>query len=113
MKLAVITGFLGKTKDRFHEYNEALDLDGKFKLLSGIPGYSGVEVVYPYETPPAAELGPLLAKHGLSMAAVNVNVKGEPEFRNGGLELSGSGGQGQGRSLHQGGEGLRRGGRGR
>ena len=85
MKLAVITGFLGKTKDRFHEYNEALDLDGKFKLLSGIPGYSGVEVVYPYETPPAAELGPLLAKHGLSMAAVNVNVKGEPEFRNGGL----------------------------
>ena len=56
MKLAVITGFLGKTKDRFHEYNKELDLDSKFKLLAGIPGYSGVEVVYPYETPSPAEI---------------------------------------------------------
>jgi xylose isomerase len=85
MKLAVITGFLGKTKDRFHEYNKELDLDGKFALLKSIPGYSGVEVVYPYETPAPAELKSLLAKHGLSVAAINVNVKGEPEFRNGGL----------------------------
>jgi len=85
MKLAVITGFLGKTKDRFHEYNKELDLDGKFKLLAGIPGYSGVEVVYPYETPAPAEITALAAKHGLAFAAINVNVKGEPEFRNGGL----------------------------
>ncbi|PKL08288.1 MAG: hypothetical protein CVV51_09655 [Spirochaetae bacterium HGW-Spirochaetae-7] len=85
MKLAVITGFLGKTKDRFHEYNKDLDLDAKFGLLAGIPGYSGVEVVYPYETPPADQLVSLLTKHGLSIAAINVNVKGEPEFRNGGL----------------------------
>ena len=85
MKLAVITGFLGKTKDRFHEYNEALDLDAKFGLLASIPGYSGVEVVHPYEVPAAAELKALLAKHGLSVAAINVNVKAEPEFRSGGL----------------------------
>ena len=85
MKLAVITGFLGKTKDRFHEYNKELDLDGKFALLKSIPGYSGVEVVYPYETPAPAELKALLGKHGLQVAAINVNVKGEPEFRNGGL----------------------------
>ena len=85
MKLAVITGFLGKTKDRFHEYNEALDLDAKFKLLASIPGYSGVEVVHPYEVPSAAELKTLLAKHRLSVAAINVNVKAEPEFRSGGL----------------------------
>jgi xylose isomerase len=85
MKLAVITGFLGKTKDRFHEYNKELDLDGKFALLKSIPGYSGVEVVYPYETPAPAELKTMLGKHGLQVAAINVNVKGEPEFRNGGL----------------------------
>jgi xylose isomerase len=85
MKLAVITGFLGKTKDRFHEYNKELDLDGKFGLLASIPGYSGVEVVYPYETPSAPELKRILARHGLSIAAINVNVKGEPEFRNGGI----------------------------
>ncbi len=88
MKLAVITGFLGKTKDRFHEYNEALDLDAKFKLLASIPGYSGVEVVHPYEVPSAGELKSLLAKHRLSVAAINVNVKAEPEFRSGGLTSS-------------------------
>ncbi len=88
MKLAVITGFLGKTKDRFHEYNEALDLDSKFKLLASIPGYSGVEVVHPYEVPSAGELKSLLAKHALSVAAINVNVKAEPEFRSGGLTSS-------------------------
>ena len=88
MKLAVITGFLGKTKDRFHEYNEALDLDAKFKLLASIPGYSGVEVVHPYEVPSAGELKALLAKHKLSAAAINVNVKAEPEFRSGGLTSS-------------------------
>ena len=88
MKLAVITGFLGKTKDRFHEYNESLDLDAKFKLLASIPGYSGVEVVHPYEVPSAGELKSLLAKHRLSVAAINVNVKAEPEFRSGGLTSS-------------------------
>jgi xylose isomerase len=88
MKFAVITGFLGKTKDRFHEYNKDLDLDNKFSLLSTIPDFTGVEVVYPYETPTAAELKALLSKHKLKPAAINVNVKGEPEFRNGGLTSS-------------------------
>jgi len=85
LKLAVITGFLSRTKDRFHEYNEPIDLEGKFKLLSRIDGYSGVEIVYPYEVndPQATRL--LLDKYNLGIAAINVNVKAEPEFRNGGL----------------------------
>lgn len=49
LKLAIITSFLSQTKDRFHLYNEPLDLEQKFKLLSTIEGYSGVEIVYPYE----------------------------------------------------------------
>ncbi len=85
MKLAVITGFLGKTKDRFHDYNEARTLEEKFKLLASIPGFTGVEVVYPYETPKAEEMKPLLAKYKLNVAAINVNVKAEPEFKNGGI----------------------------
>jgi xylose isomerase len=47
-KMAIITGFLSKTKDRFHEYN-APSLDEKFALMAEIDGYDGVEVVYPYE----------------------------------------------------------------
>ena len=85
LKMAIITGFLSKTKDRFHEYNTPLDLDEKFALMAAIDGYDGVEIVYPYEVNDPAATRQVLAKYGLSVAAVNVNVKAEPEFRNGGL----------------------------
>ena len=85
LKLAIITGFLSKTTDRFHEYNEPLTLDQKFELMGRIEGYSGVEIVYPYEVNDVAETKAALKKHELEVAAINVNVKAEPEFRNGGL----------------------------
>lgn len=85
LKMGIITGFLSKTKDRFHEYNKPLDLDGKFELMTQIEGYDGVELVYPYEVHDPKAAKELLDKYGLNIAAVNVNVKGEPEFRNGGL----------------------------
>jgi len=85
LKMAIITGFLSRTKDRFHEYNQPLDLDQKFELMTKIAGYDGVEIVYPYEVSDPQETRALLKKHGLTVAAINVNVKAEPEFRNGGL----------------------------
>ena len=85
LKMAIITGFLSQTKDRFHEYNKPLSLDQKFDLLASTDGYDGVEIVYPYEVKDPGETRKLLDKHGLNVAAVNVNVKAEPEFRNGGL----------------------------
>ncbi len=85
LKMAIITGFLSQTKDRFHEYNTPLSLDEKFKLMSQMEGYSGVEIVFPYETNDVETTRAALKKHNLGVAAVNVNVKAEPEFRNGGL----------------------------
>ena len=85
LKLAVITGFLGRTKDRFHEYGETLDLATKLQKLAAVPGYSGAEIMVPYESKDATELNRLLQATGLALAAVNVNVKAEPEFRSGGL----------------------------
>jgi len=85
LNMAIITGFLSKTKDRFHEYNKPLDLDQKFELMTEIEGYDGVEIVYPYEASDPELTKELLKKHGLNIAAINVNVKAEPEFRNGGL----------------------------
>jgi len=84
-KLAIIIGFLGRTRDRFHEYGEAKDLEAKLDALAGIEGYSGAEVVYPYESRDPAALAAALRSRGLSLAAVNANVKAEPEFRSGGL----------------------------
>ncbi len=85
LKLAIITGFLSQTKDRFHQYNAPLALEEKFKLMTEIEGYTGVEIVYPYEVSDVEKTMAALAKYHLEVAAVNVNVKAEPEFRNGGL----------------------------
>lgn len=84
-KFAVISNFLSQTSDRFHTYNEVRDLEGKMELASQIPGVSGVEVVFPYETKDAQRLSRYLTKYRLSLSAINVNVKAEPEFRDGGL----------------------------
>ena len=85
LKMGIITGFLSRTKDRFHDYNEPLDLEDKFALLATIDGYDGVEIVYPYEVNDIDRTRALLKKFNLKVAAVNVNVKAEPEFLNGGL----------------------------
>ena len=85
LKMGIITGFLSRTKDRFHDYNVPLELDQKFALMTQIEGYDGVEIVFPYEVSDPALTRRLLDKHGLQVAAVNVNVKAEPEFKNGGL----------------------------
>lgn len=85
LKLAIITGFLSQTKDRFHNYNTPLTLEEKFSLMAKIEGYSGVEIVYPYEVQDVKATKAALSRHALAVAAINVNVKAEPEFRNGGL----------------------------
>jgi len=85
LKMAIITGFLSKTKDRFHEYNSQITLDEKFKLMNDIEGYDGVEIVFPYEVKDVDATKAALKKYNLKVAAVNVNVKAEPEFRCGGL----------------------------
>ncbi len=85
VKSAVITGFLGKTQDRFRSYNSEKSLAEKFSVLAEIDQIDGVEVVHPYEVPEASVLIDLLGKYKLSIAAINVNVKSEPEFFDGGL----------------------------
>jgi len=86
VKHAVITSFLSTTKDRFHQYNETKTLEQRLQMASDMEGVSGVEVVYPYEVcEDPGEMKQLLEKYSLSISAVNVNVKAEPEFRNGSL----------------------------
>ena len=85
LKMGIITGFLSRTKDRFHEYNQPLELEEKFSLMTEIEGYDGVEIVYPYEVNDPVKTRDLLHRYKLNTAAVNVNVKAEPEFRHGGL----------------------------
>ncbi len=85
VKNAVITSFLSKTKDRFHEYNEPRSLEERLQMVSSMEAIDGIEAVFPYETSDADELKRLLNQYQINLAAINVNVKAEPEFRDGGL----------------------------
>ena len=53
-KCALITAFVSKTKDRFHEYNEDKTLDQRLAIVSRMDGMTGVECIFPYETGDAA-----------------------------------------------------------
>lgn len=94
-KHAVITSFLNRTRDRFHEYNEERTLDERLKMVWEMQDIDGIEVVFPYETDDAEELRSLTSRYHLNIAAVNVNVKAEPEFRDGGLTSCDPGVRGQ------------------
>jgi xylose isomerase len=83
IKQAIITGFMGKLRDRFCEYHEAKTPIEKIEAVSRVKGAKGIEIVYPYECEDLEEVKKALRKYNLGVAAVNVNIKGEPEFVNG------------------------------
>ncbi len=86
VKHAVITSFLSTTKDRFHQYNQDKTLEERLQMASAMDGVSGVEMVFPYEVcDDPNDMKQLVEKFSLGISAVNVNVKAEPEFRNGSL----------------------------
>lgn len=85
MKQSIITAFLGQTQDRFSAYQRPTELAERLALVEQIPGVTGIEIVYPYETGEAAETQKLMAKHGLEFAAVNANIKKETRFVPGAL----------------------------
>ena len=55
MKQGVIIGFLGKTQDRFSEYQQPVGTLEKLQIVKEIEGFDGVEMVFPYETGDPAE----------------------------------------------------------
>jgi xylose isomerase len=80
IKQAIITSFMGKLKDRFCEYQEARTPVEKIAAVAKVKGVKGVEIVYPYELEDLNEVKKALKRYKLGVAAVNVNIKGEPEF---------------------------------
>ena len=85
MKQGVIIGFLGKTQDRFSEYQQPVDTLEKLKIVREIEGFDGVEMVFPYETGDPAETSKWMDELGLNFAAINVNIKKEAEWVPGAL----------------------------
>jgi xylose isomerase len=83
IRQAIITGFMGKLRDRFCEYHEDRTPLGKIAAIAQVKGAKGVEVVYPYDLEDLGGVKEALKKHELGVAAVNVNIKAEPEFVSG------------------------------
>ena len=88
MKQSIITAFLGRTQDRFSEYQKPTELKERLETVKKIPGVSGIEVVYPYETGKAEETKKLMSQMGLEFAAINANIKKETQWVPGALSRS-------------------------
>lgn len=88
IKQAIITAFMGKTKDRFSEYHTPRTPTEKIAAIAQVKGAKGVEIVYPYELQDVKAVKTALQDHNLGVAAVNVNIKGEPEFVSGSASVS-------------------------
>jgi xylose isomerase len=85
MKQGVIIGFLGKTQDRFSDYQKPLTTREKLEVVSKINGFDGVEMVFPYETSQTEETKKWMSEFNLNFAAINVNIKKEAEWVPGAL----------------------------
>jgi xylose isomerase len=70
-RLAIITGFLGETRNRYMVYQGNRSLSEKFEMLSRIPGADGVELCYPADFERPQELKELLGRSGVGIAGVN------------------------------------------
>jgi len=85
IKQGVIIGFLGKTQDRFSEYQKPVTTKEKLEVVSKIDGFTGVEMVFPYENGEPEETKSWMNEYDLKFAAINVNIKKETEWVPGAL----------------------------
>jgi len=85
LKQSVIIGFLGKTQDRFSEYQSPATTREKLAMVGEINGMDGVEMVFPYENGDPSETMHWMNEYELKWAAINVNIKREAEWVRGSL----------------------------
>jgi xylose isomerase len=76
---------LGKLRDRFCEYGKDFTLTERLEQVARIPELAGVEIIYPRDLSTLEGLAATLKRLKLSVAAVNVNIKADPDFAAGAL----------------------------
>ncbi|MBX2999241.1 MAG: TIM barrel protein [Caldilineaceae bacterium] len=83
LKHSVMIGFMGRQFDRFHEYQPAQDLARRLEMAKQVKDADGIEPVYPNDFADIDTTLKLIRDTGLPVSAVNVNVKGDRQFRTG------------------------------
>ncbi|MGQ9637753.1 MAG: sugar phosphate isomerase/epimerase family protein [Thermodesulfobacteriota bacterium] len=84
-KFAVNSGFFGRRRDRFTEYQPDRSLEEKFELAKQIEGIEGIELKYPGDLKELTLAKQLLKESGLVCSAINVDIKDATYFRYGAL----------------------------
>lgn len=80
-KYSIITGFMGKVKDRFIDYQPTRTMEEMVAMAAKVKGCKGLEVVYPQNFTDPVKVKRLLDDFGLGVSTVNLNTKGEEIFR--------------------------------
>lgn len=80
-KYSIITGFMGKVKDRFIDYQPARTMEEMVAMAAKVKGCKGLEVVFPQNFTDPMQVKRLLDDAGLGVSTVNLNTKGEEIFR--------------------------------
>lgn len=71
VKLAIISGFLGATKNRYITYQEERPLDEKIQMAARTENIAGLELCYPQDFGDMAALRQLLSQHNMGISALN------------------------------------------
>ncbi|MDP6775884.1 MAG: sugar phosphate isomerase/epimerase family protein [Candidatus Latescibacteria bacterium] len=70
-KLAIISGFLGGTHNRYMVYQENRTLAEKVAMAAQVEGADGLELCYPADFEDVGELKELLSRYSLGVSAIN------------------------------------------
>lgn len=85
IEYSIILSFMGQLKDRFSFYHQPRKVDERLTLISEVQGVSGVEMIYPDDFGDVGLIRESLARTGLRISTVNVNLKGDPRWHQGAL----------------------------
>lgn len=80
-KYSIITGFMGRVKDRFIDYQPPREMEEMVAMAAKVKGCSGLEVVYPQNFVDPVKTKKLLKDYNLGVSTVNLNIKGEEKWR--------------------------------
>ena len=74
-KLAIISGFLGASKNRYMVYQENVPLREKMERAKQVPGIEGLEICYPEDFGDYEETKALLKEFGFGISAINFRCR--------------------------------------
>lgn len=85
LRFSANAGFYGLRRDRFTQYQPPRTLAERMALIARTQGITGVELKYPADFSDVPLVQTLLADHGLTLVAVNVDIKDAQHFLHGAL----------------------------